>query len=345
MIPEEREQVSQSWSTREKEYFAKPLPIPPIRKKPLPQPPKKSSSQSPIFTSSGEVVQNRTVEVPRQVNIPHAFITGWTAGSYGNCPGVSHQKRPLPIYVRIDFDQNVTEEFATKFFQFLTKSLNPSRRVKNINVPRSRQGDFSITIQPSVTKEHLQDLIDKANRHFDPEFKTPQELAAIEAEAKLQKEIATRLAAENALKKQLEEERLKIEAEKRAEEERRIIAAKEFAKDEEERKAIAAKERAKEEAQLKAEQARLAVEHAAFIVAIEKTGWKQVSAEEQEIEIIMRDIAQIKEFFTANNASKSSALSLSIFEYLKKIGTSASFKVLKMLAENGDIPQHFLNRA
>ncbi len=157
-------------------------------------------------------------------NIPHASIIGWQPGSYGNCPGIGHQRPALPIWVRIDFDQSVTEEFACTFFQFLNKSLNPSSRVNSRKAIKHKLGGFSITIQPTFSKNDLQYLIDQANRYFDPDYKTPQELAIIREEKKIQEQIVAKIAAEQALKKRLEEERLRKKEEQKDSEERRLKA-------------------------------------------------------------------------------------------------------------------------
>jgi hypothetical protein len=81
------------------------------------------------------------------------------------------------------------------------------------------------------------------------------------------------------------------------------------------------------------------------VILADKKAWTSVSAEEQEIRDIMQNVQRIKEQFTAMGASRSSACQGAIFGYLKQVGTPASLKALKMLIQNGELPQHFLSMA
>lgn len=122
-----------------------------------------------------------------QANIPHASIAGWMPGSYGNYR-VSYQRPPLPIYVRITFDQSVTDEFINKFFRFLTTTINQSLASLPIHFTKHKLGGYCITLQPSITRNHFQILLDQANHYFDPNFKTAQEIIQHEKQEKIKLE-------------------------------------------------------------------------------------------------------------------------------------------------------------
>lgn len=108
-------------------------------------------------------------------NNPHAFIMTWTQASYGNVRGCADGQPSLPIYVKIDFNQPTTQIFADQFFRFLAASISPSNRM-DITASKHKLGGFCMRVRPSMSKELFQDLIDKANHHFDSDFKTAQEI-------------------------------------------------------------------------------------------------------------------------------------------------------------------------
>ena len=98
------------------------------------------------------------------VGVPHAYIKGWEQGSYGNYPGISHGRPPLPIYVRIDLDEPVAQDFADKFVTFMHQLINQSSR--NQTAKKHILGGYCFRVNPSITREYLESLIDKANHHF-----------------------------------------------------------------------------------------------------------------------------------------------------------------------------------
>jgi len=155
-----------------------------------------------------------------QAKKPRATVIFWQQGSYGNYPGVGRGKPPLPIYVRVKFDENATDEYANEFFSFLAKSLNPLSKNQFESAKRIKQENLWVfKVQPSVTKEQVEKLVDQANYHFDPDYKTPQEIAAIATKQRLQQEELVRIEEEKALKKHFNEEQLAKEQSKKNDEE------------------------------------------------------------------------------------------------------------------------------
>ena len=151
-----------------------------------------------------------------QAKKPRATVIFWQQGSYGNYPGVGRGKPPLPIYVRVKFDENATDEYANEFFSFLAKSLNPLSKNQFESAKRIKQENLWVfKVQPSVTKEQVEKLVDQANYHFDPDYKTPQEIAAIATKQRLQQEELVRIEEEKALKKHFNEEQLAKEQSKK----------------------------------------------------------------------------------------------------------------------------------
>lgn len=178
-----------------------------------------------------------------QASVPHASIIAWTPGSYGNYRGAyeENQRKPLPIWIRIKFDQNATQVFLDKFFNFVSENLKIPRTTPMTHA----QGGFVITVPATTKREYFQEIIDNANHYFDPEFKTPQELALIEVERVKQKEAYDNAIAEEAACKQLEEARKNKELKEKAAAERRhlaLIKHQEFICKEEERKKKLAEE-------------------------------------------------------------------------------------------------------
>lgn len=88
--------------------------------------------------------------------LPKAHIISWVPASYGNYPGIGYQKPPLPIYVRIGFDQEVTDSYVNDFFRL----LNNSRPV------RHGLGGHVVTVPRSTNREEFQLLLDRISSNL-----------------------------------------------------------------------------------------------------------------------------------------------------------------------------------
>jgi len=74
-----------------------------------------------------------------------------------------------------------------------------------------------------------------------------------------------------------------------------------------------------------------------------QNGWTPVPKEIAEKQAIMLQVAQIKEKFAGMGSS--SAEIAEIFEFLKNVGTSASYKILQELVASGELPKWCLGAA
>lgn len=137
--------------------------------------------------------------------IAHGFITQWKQGSYGNFAGMRKNRPALPIHVWIQFDQPITADTEKKFFDFLMKSFKKVDGSVSYVAIQNNPGSYSVRVQASMTRELLQEYIDKANKYIDPEFKTPQEIAYLNMLNKKAEE------AQKAASDQAESERIKAE--------------------------------------------------------------------------------------------------------------------------------------
>jgi hypothetical protein len=73
-------------------------------------------------------------------------------------------------------------------------------------------------------------------------------------------------------------------------------------------------------------------------------GWTPISQEQAEYEMIMRDIAQIQNYFANMGGLNGSAYPRTLFEYLRSVGTETSLKVLKKLVDSRQIPKYYLDK-
>ena len=106
-------------------------------------------------------------------NKPHLYITRWTPGSYGNYPGAGHQRPPLPIYVSATFDSSVTADIINAYIKFLQPHFRQLCSLPN-------KGEIAFTVLGTTTQVSVEAILNNANRHFDPEYKTAEEVAAAE---------------------------------------------------------------------------------------------------------------------------------------------------------------------
>lgn len=156
---------------------------------------------------------------------PHASITNWMQGSYGNYPGVGHQKPALPIYVRIAFDQDANADYVNNYFKFLNQ-FAPLKNTRPARHGKFRE-EYVMTVNASIARHEIESILDQANRHFDPEIKRNEDRVIQQAKEKVERDAAAKIAAEAETKRRAEEERLKKEvAEKAAAERRAHIQAK-----------------------------------------------------------------------------------------------------------------------
>ena len=144
-------------------------------------------------------------------NIGHASITKWQPGSYGNVQSIKQNRPPLPVYVTISFDKNVTEEFVHDYFKFVFGKVPGHKKTGNT---------FIFRVAASTNQIELSEKLNQANRHFDPEIEKLEKLeqerlkfVAAQKEADHIKAIAQekteqeRKAKEEALKEKAEQER------------------------------------------------------------------------------------------------------------------------------------------
>lgn len=106
----------------------------------------------------------------------HLFISEWNQGSYGSYQSIGRQKRALPIFVKATFNEAVTDDIIQAYLNFLKPQLKQLSRTKN-------HGEIAFTVQGTVIRKDVELIINKANLHFDPEFKVPQERGTIKGDA------------------------------------------------------------------------------------------------------------------------------------------------------------------
>lgn len=154
-----------------------------------------------------------------KANQPHASITNWQPGIAG--PIHLTNSKDLPIWIRLKFDQEVTDKYVKTFFQTLASFLSDSYG-KRLSFSPARHGKFTkefvIVVPRSVTQTQFQSIVDKTNRYFDPEIEMREKLAIQRAKEKAEKELQEKQELE---RKKREEELIKqaqIEAEKQEKE-------------------------------------------------------------------------------------------------------------------------------
>lgn len=164
---------------------------------------------------------------------PHGSISAWKPGSYGSSPFICNNKPPLPTWVWITFDKDVSDDFVRGYGSLLklsNKLLNIHGVPKKINVKNT----YVIVVDHSITQAQCQLELEKANRICDPEIERQEKF---NKEKEEQSRRARALAREEAHKAKITEElRLQKEAEavrlqREAEQRAMVIEATRLAKE------------------------------------------------------------------------------------------------------------------
>ena len=258
---------------------------------------------------------------------PHAFITSW-APEVKSSARLARivQKQPLAIWVRISFDQEVTDDFVNNFFQVFNKS-KPTRHGKF-------KKEFVLTVPFSMTREAFQTLLDQTNKHFDPDFKTPQEIALQKEQEKIELENAIKIADEIEKKRKAEEERLK----KEADEQKKLSQKREKSTTPITTPILPTSEKPLQTIPF--------VNKPSAPIAPEKIWSPSNPQERAEFRYLMQECNKITEYVTAilmNSSTRaSSTLPGAIVRYLTDIGTPVAYHVLEAQVRAGRVPKRYL---
>lgn len=113
-------------------------------------------------------------------NPPHAYITAWNPGSYGNCLPAERQRQkgPLPIYIKASFNVPVSDSTIEAYITFLKPQLKQLSKTKN-------RGEIAFTVPGTTTRQNVESILNQANNHFRLEFEKQQKITALASKANI----------------------------------------------------------------------------------------------------------------------------------------------------------------
>ena len=95
---------------------------------------------------------------------PRAYITNFNPASHGNV-GVAqelNQRNPLPIFIRIGFDREVTQTFIDDFFAALKATNSLFKQINPVRHGLFRK-EFVIRINPHYIAKEIEVFVEQAN--------------------------------------------------------------------------------------------------------------------------------------------------------------------------------------
>lgn len=263
-------------------------------------------------------------------------------------PGIGRARPWLSIIV--GFDKSVTSTYMDTFCNYVSAKLSPNiigTIKRNAIEARASTGEILFKLKDqSITKQEFQRLIDEANSFLDPiEIKKRSDVQDKLKKEELEREIKART---EALKKQLEEDRLREEAANLRREKQRLLKEEERLRKESERKATEerqaiARAKSEEDRRMRAEQEQLRLHKLRDERLAEFA--KYTAYERKEYQRLTLECSRIFEQVMAmgGSSSGSSASCGAIVQYLKNIGTPIAIRVLKDQVAAGRVPASYLS--
>lgn len=162
--------------------------------------------------------------------IPHAHMVRWAPGIVASGSILSQnqhlqrQQAQMPVWVTITFDKIASYEYVKNYCDLLH---NENKNINLYGTPQAHGKDpnhFVIVVDRSVIQDEFKSLLEKVNRHFDPEIEKQEKIAQAEAKEKEEKLTQEKAIKDAEIALAAMQLKIKLEKEKKAQEEQRALA-------------------------------------------------------------------------------------------------------------------------